>query len=121
MEIIDFETHKKATVATPTTFRVEKRKIKPIRSCQHENINLSEEKMRCWCDDCKSTIHPFWILLEYADEQRVTERKLEALNAAIEEFKKIKAEWNLTLTEKRRITRASNMDSVERLFGGGGA
>ena len=118
MKIIPFAAHKKAQEPTKTSYVHKRRKIKPLRECLHESIELDEERMRCKCQDCGKIIHPFWVLLEYADEVRDTERKTKALERAMEEFHRIREEWNLTITEKRRITRAAGYESIERLFGG---
>lgn len=71
--------------------------------CGHGNIKLFVNERKVYCKACGEEIDPFDALLEFADNERRFLWEVAAAKLAIEEFEKIKSEWSLTLTEKRRI------------------
>lgn len=74
-----------------------------VYRCGHGNIELYVNERKVRCRSCGEEIDLFDALLEFADKERCFLWEVASAKLAIEEFEKIKSEWSLTLTKKRRI------------------
>lgn len=98
-DIINFDDATKGKVTTLEVIKGDH----SVYKCGHGNIRLYVDTRKVRCKSCGEEIDPFDALLEYADKERRFLWEVTAAKLAIEEFEKIKSEWSLTLTEKRRI------------------
>lgn len=86
-----------------------------IYKCGHGNIELHVDERKVRCRACGEEIDPFDALLEFADKERRFLWEVAAAKLAIEEFEKIKSEWSLTLTEKRRIGKVRTLATMGKV------
>lgn len=86
-----------------------------VYRCGHGNIELDVNERKVRCKSCGEEIDPFDALLEFADKERRFLWEVAAAKLAIEEFEKIKSEWSLTLTEKRRIDKVRTLATLGKV------
>lgn len=80
--------------------------INPKCRCFHPEFQIDVVNHEVICKQCGALVDPFVALLEYAEHQRRFIWQMEKYKAAQKEFEKIKAEWSLTIREKRRLEKA---------------
>lgn len=102
MGIIDFTEAAKGVVTRLTI--IERRH--DVYKCGHCNLELDPTARTVKCRSCGAIIDPFDALMEYANNERRFIWEVSGARAAIDEFKKIEAEWTPTQKEKRRIAKA---------------
>ena len=73
--------------------------ISPKCRCFHPEFQIDVANHEVICKQCGA-------LLECAEHQRRFIWQMEKYKAAQKEFEKIKAEWSLTIREKRRLEKA---------------